>query len=106
MRPLDNPYIDRMARAYRTMHGNKAVDKDFARGLISALRKGETVGVLMDTNMIASQGVFVDFFGIQPAPPAARPALPSKPMPRSSPASPSGTPCCRNIACASIPRWN
>src|SRR5258708_36696365 len=26
---------------------------------------GETVGVLMDTNMIASQGVFVDFFGIQ-----------------------------------------
>jgi Kdo2-lipid IVA lauroyltransferase/acyltransferase len=65
MRPLDNPYIDRMARAYRTMHGNKAVDKDFARGLIAALRKGETVGVLMDTNMIASQGVFVDFFGIK-----------------------------------------
>jgi KDO2-lipid IV(A) lauroyltransferase len=64
MRPLDNPYLDRMAREYRTMHGNKAVDKDFARGLISAMRKGETVGVLMDTNMIASQGVFVDFFGI------------------------------------------
>jgi KDO2-lipid IV(A) lauroyltransferase len=62
MRPLDNPYLDRLSREYRTMHGNKAVDKDFARGLISALRKGETVGVLMDTNMIASQGVFVDFF--------------------------------------------
>jgi KDO2-lipid IV(A) lauroyltransferase len=64
MRPLDNLYLDRMAREYRTMHGNKAVDKDFARGLIAAMRKGETVGVLMDTNMIASQGVFVDFFGI------------------------------------------
>ena len=64
MRPLDNPYLDKLAREYRTMHGNKAVDKDFARGLIAALRKGETVGVLMDTNMIASQGVFVDFFGI------------------------------------------
>jgi KDO2-lipid IV(A) lauroyltransferase len=64
MRPLDNPYLDRMAREYRTMHGNKAVDKDFARGLISAMRKGETVGVLMDTNMIATQGVFVDYFGI------------------------------------------
>ena len=62
MRPLDNPYLDRLTRRYRTMHGNKAVDKDFARGLIAALRKGETVGVLMDTNMIASQGVFVDFF--------------------------------------------
>lgn len=65
MRPLDNPYLDRMARLYRTMHGNKAVDKDFARGLIDAMRKGETVGVLMDTNMIVSQGVFVDFFGHQ-----------------------------------------
>jgi Kdo2-lipid IVA lauroyltransferase/acyltransferase len=63
MRPLDNPYLDRMARHYRTLHGNKAVDKDFARGLISALRAGKTVGVLMDTNMIAGQGVFVDFFG-------------------------------------------
>jgi KDO2-lipid IV(A) lauroyltransferase len=64
MRPLDNPYLDRLTRRYRTMHGNKAVDKDFARGLIAAMRKGETVGVLMDTNMIAIQGVFVDFFGI------------------------------------------
>lgn len=64
MRPLDNPYLNRLAREYRTMHGNKTVDKDFARGLIAAMRKGETVGVLMDTNMIATQGVFVDFFGI------------------------------------------
>ena len=63
MRPLDNPYLDRMARQYRTMHGNTAVDKDFARGLIAAMRAGKTVGVLMDTNMIAGQGVFVDFFG-------------------------------------------
>ncbi len=65
MRSLDNPYLDRLAREYRTLHGNKTVDKDFARGLIAAMRSGETVGVLMDTNMIASQGVFVDFFGIQ-----------------------------------------
>ncbi len=65
MRPLDNPYLDRLVRTYRTLHGNKTVDKDFARGLIAAMRKGETVGALMDTNMIASQGVFVDFFGTQ-----------------------------------------
>jgi len=63
MRPLDNPYLDRLARQYRTMHGNQTVDKDFARGLIAAMRAGKTVGVLMDTNMIAGQGVFVDFFG-------------------------------------------
>jgi Kdo2-lipid IVA lauroyltransferase/acyltransferase len=64
MRPLDNPYLDRLTREYRGMHGNKAVDKDFARGLLRAMRQGETAGVLMDTNMIASQGIFVDFFGI------------------------------------------
>jgi len=64
MRPLDNPYLDRLTRRYRTMHGNKAVDKDFARGLIAAMRSNKTVGVLMDTNMIESQGVFVDYFGI------------------------------------------
>lgn len=65
MRPLDNPYLDRLMREYRTMHGNSTVDKDdFVRGLLSAMRAGETVGILMDTNMTPPQGVFVDFFGI------------------------------------------
>jgi KDO2-lipid IV(A) lauroyltransferase len=65
MRPLDNVYLDRLTREYRTMHGNSMVDKDdFVRGLLSAMKAGETVGILMDTNMTPPQGVFVDFFGI------------------------------------------
>jgi KDO2-lipid IV(A) lauroyltransferase len=65
MRPLDNVYLDRLSRRYRTMHGNATVDKDdFVRGLLSAMRNGETVGILMDTNMTPPQGVFVAFFGI------------------------------------------
>jgi Kdo2-lipid IVA lauroyltransferase/acyltransferase len=65
MRSLDNPYVDRLIQSYRTMHGNRTVDKDdFVRGLLSAMRAGETVGILMDTNMTPPQGVFVDFFGI------------------------------------------
>ena len=65
MRPLDNVYLDRLTRRYRTMHGNSMVDKDdFVRGLLSAMKAGETVGILMDTNMTPPQGVFVDFFGI------------------------------------------
>jgi Kdo2-lipid IVA lauroyltransferase/acyltransferase len=65
MRPLDNIYLDRLLRQYRTMHGNETVDKDdFVRGLLSAMKNGETVGILMDTNMTPPQGVFVDFFGI------------------------------------------
>ena len=65
MRPMDNPYLDRMIENYRTMHGNKTVAKDdFVRGLLAAMKAGETVGILMDTNMTPPQGVFVDFFGI------------------------------------------
>ena len=65
MRPLDNAYLDRLMRRYRTMHGNSTVDKDdFVRGLLSAMKAGETVGILMDTNMTPPQGVFADFFGI------------------------------------------
>ncbi|MBZ5571312.1 MAG: lysophospholipid acyltransferase family protein [Acidobacteriia bacterium] len=65
MRPLDNEYLDRLARQYRGMHGNSMVDKDdYVRGLLSAMKAGETVGILMDTNMTSTQGVFVDFFGV------------------------------------------
>jgi KDO2-lipid IV(A) lauroyltransferase len=65
MRPLDNVYLDRLTRHYRTLHGNSMVDKDdFVRGLLAAMKNGETVGILMDTNMTPPQGVFVDFFGI------------------------------------------
>ncbi|HMF90549.1 MAG TPA: lysophospholipid acyltransferase family protein [Candidatus Angelobacter sp.] len=65
MRPLDNPYVDAMVDRYRTFHGNRTFPKqDFARGLLTALRQGETVGILMDTNMTPPQGEFVDFFGV------------------------------------------
>jgi KDO2-lipid IV(A) lauroyltransferase len=65
MRSLDNSRVDRLIQSYRTMHGNRTVDKDdFVRSLLAAMRGGETVGILMDTNMTPPQGVFVDFFGI------------------------------------------
>lgn len=65
VRPLDNPYVNRLVEKARTLHGNTTFGKqDFARGLLSAMKAGETVGLLMDTNMTPPQGVFVDFFGI------------------------------------------
>jgi Kdo2-lipid IVA lauroyltransferase/acyltransferase len=74
MRGMDNTYLGELILRYRTMHGNKAVDKDdFVRGLLSAMKAGEVVGMLMDTNMTPPQGIFVDFFGI-PACTAAGPA--------------------------------
>ncbi len=66
IRRLDNPLVDRFVNRIRCQHGNRVLHKDdFARGLIAAMRAGETVGVLMDTNMTPPQGVFVDFFGHQ-----------------------------------------
>ncbi len=66
VRELDNPRLDRLVTHYRTLHGNSTFPKnEFARGLIAAMRAGETVGVLMDTNMTPPQGVFVDYFGVK-----------------------------------------
>jgi Kdo2-lipid IVA lauroyltransferase/acyltransferase len=65
MRSMDNEYLDRLVRHYRTMHGNKVVDKDeFVRSLLQAMKAGEVVGMLIDTNMTPPQGIFVNFFGI------------------------------------------
>lgn len=64
VRPLDNPYVDAFVDRYRTLHGNKTFGKrDFARGLLTSMKRGEVVGILMDTNMTPPQGAFVDFFG-------------------------------------------
>jgi KDO2-lipid IV(A) lauroyltransferase len=66
IRRLDNRLLDEFVNGIRCMHGNRVLHKDdFARGLLTAMRDGETVGILMDTNMTPPQGVFVDFFGIE-----------------------------------------
>ena len=64
IRRLDNPLVDRLVNGIRCLHGNTVLHKDdFARGLLGAMRRGDTVGILMDTNMTPPQGAFVDFFG-------------------------------------------
>jgi KDO2-lipid IV(A) lauroyltransferase len=66
IRRLDNPLVDAFVNRIRCLHGNRVIHKDdFARGLIASMRSGETVGILMDTNMTPPQGVFVPFFGVQ-----------------------------------------
>jgi len=65
IRRLDNPLVDEFVNRVRCLHGNRVIHKDdFARGLIASMRAGETVGILMDTNMTPPQGVFVPFFGV------------------------------------------
>lgn len=66
IRRLDNPLVDDFVNRIRCLHGNRVLHKDdFARGLLGAMNRGETVGILMDTNMTPPQGVFVPFFGVE-----------------------------------------
>lgn len=66
IRRLDNRALDAFVNGIRCLHGNRVLHKDdFARGLLTAMHAGETVGILMDTNMTPPQGVFVDFFGLR-----------------------------------------
>jgi KDO2-lipid IV(A) lauroyltransferase len=63
IRRLDNRRLDDFVNGIRCMHGNQVLDKDdFGRGLLTAMRAGRTVGILMDTNMTPPQGAFVKFF--------------------------------------------
>lgn len=65
VRRLDNPRLDRLIAHYRTLSGNRPMDKkDAARGVLQALRRGEAVGILMDLNTQPQEGVFCTFLGI------------------------------------------
>ncbi|HUR36762.1 MAG TPA: lysophospholipid acyltransferase family protein [Terriglobales bacterium] len=65
VRDLDNTLVDSLVKRYRTLHGNETIDnREFARGLLASMRAGETVGILMDTNMTPPQGIFVPYFGV------------------------------------------
>lgn len=66
VRPLDNPKLDALVRRYRTISGNTILDRgDFVRPILRALRNNEAVGILVDQNVAADEGVFVDFFGMK-----------------------------------------
>ena len=66
IRRLDNRRLDAFVNGIRCLHGNYVLHKDdFGRGLLTAMHKGGTVGILMDTNMTPPQGAFVKFFGIE-----------------------------------------
>jgi Kdo2-lipid IVA lauroyltransferase/acyltransferase len=107
MRSLDNPRVDRLVQSYRTMHGNRTIDKDESvRGLLTAMHAAETVGILMDTNMTPPQGVFVDFFGIPACTASGLARIALAPTLRSSRVLPYGIRSSASTACASIPPSN
>lgn len=65
VRPLDNSRVDALVNRYRCLAGNRPIEKNrAARAMLSILRSGGTVGILIDQNTSLEEGVFVDFFGV------------------------------------------
>jgi len=65
VRPLDNPLLDGLINSYRSLSGNSTIDKnDSVRAVLKTLKSGRDVGLLIDINMVADEGVFCEFFGI------------------------------------------
>ncbi len=65
VRPLDNRRLDAWLERRRTLSGNRVIGKrDFARPILRALAENQAVGILIDQNVAAPDGLFVDFFGV------------------------------------------
>lgn len=66
VRPLDNPLLDAISTEYRSLSGNRILGRrDFLRPMLETLHANQAVGVLVDQNVTADRGVFVDFFGVK-----------------------------------------
>ncbi len=62
-RALDNPYLEKMIRDFRTQTGQEIIYKRGAFDQVSAvMRRNSLVGILSDQDA-GARGVFVDFFG-------------------------------------------
>jgi len=63
-RPLDNPALDRRLVSFRASTGNIVIYKQKALPeVLKNLREGRVVGIVVDQNVQAKDGIFVRFFG-------------------------------------------
>lgn len=63
-RRQNNPYLNRLLERARGRFGNRVIYKQGAlRGIVSELKKGGTVGILMDQAVVAEEGIIIDFLG-------------------------------------------
>jgi KDO2-lipid IV(A) lauroyltransferase len=63
-RPLDNPALDRRLVSFRASTGNIVIYKRRALSqVLKNLHEGRVVGIVVDQNVQAKDGIFVQFFG-------------------------------------------
>jgi KDO2-lipid IV(A) lauroyltransferase len=94
-RPLDNPFLEKELIRFRQSLGAQIISKfQAAKPILESLRQNEIVAILIDQNVLRSQAVFVDFFGV---PAATTPSLASFHLRTRSPILP--------IFCDTTPSW-
>ena len=63
-RPLENPALDARLCALRSVTGNAVIYKRKAlASVLRELRAGRAIAMLLDQNVMESDGIFVEFFG-------------------------------------------
>ena len=68
VRPLDNPYLNRFLTRKRSPVGQRvASNRGGIRELVSDLKSGRSVAVLVDLNMRRKNAIFVNYFGVPAA---------------------------------------
>ena len=64
VRPLDAPWLDALADRWRRRTGIEVIDKRGAlKPVLTAIRRGRLVALLLDQNTTRRESVFVSFFG-------------------------------------------
>lgn len=64
VRPLDNPLLEEELVRRRRRFGNDVIAKrDALREMLRAMRRNETVAILLDQNVAPGEATFVPFFG-------------------------------------------
>jgi KDO2-lipid IV(A) lauroyltransferase len=72
-RILDNPYLEKLLRRFRTSTGNSVIEKtEGFRPMLRTLKEGKALAILIDQNVTTEDRIFVDFFG---RPASTTPAL-------------------------------
>jgi KDO2-lipid IV(A) lauroyltransferase len=63
-RPLNNPYLNSLLERARARYGNGIIYKSGAlKAILSTLKKGGIVGILMDQAVLSEEGFVIDFLG-------------------------------------------
>jgi KDO2-lipid IV(A) lauroyltransferase len=63
-RSIDNPYLNRLIERTRQRYGNSVIYKKGAvRKILSALKRGEVVAILMDQSVVSAEGIAAEFLG-------------------------------------------